>query len=48
MKLRRRLAMTKQQKIELIEKHFHHPIDPKEMNEKELNAWVHFIAFLNK
>jgi len=40
--------MTKKQKIELIEKHFQHPIDPKEMNEKELNAWVQFIGFLQR
>ena len=40
--------MTKKQKIELIEKNFKHPRDPKEMNEKELNAWVQFIGFLNQ
>jgi hypothetical protein len=40
--------MTKQQKIALIEAHFQHPINPREMDEKELNAWVHFISFLNQ
>lgn len=40
--------MTKEQKIALIEKHFHRPINPREMSEKELDAWVQFISFLNQ
>jgi hypothetical protein len=40
--------MTKEQKIALIEAHFQRPINPREMDEKELNAWVHFISFLNQ
>ena len=40
--------MTRREKIELIKKHFKHPIDPNEMNEKELNAWVQFISFLQR
>lgn len=40
--------MTREQKVALIEAHFKHPINPSEMTEKELDAWVQFIGFLNQ